>query len=213
MKKVNSAAILFISTVLMLYTSSLAQNIVNIGIGPTWPKDLRDSEKKTAWTATVEYGKIFDNILGFGAEVDFSWNVYYKDSTAIIDSVPVNVRLDENTILMFPVSAFVLLDPIPQFKLHPVVKGQVGFNMMVRSYKELDSTGNPIESPKNGFYIGVIGKISTDAVYDLGQHASVFAGFEYQWGKLRHKRENTSNQYDYFKFYGPGIRMGFSFLF
>lgn len=196
-----------------------SQNLLNIGIGPTWPKGLRDLDKKTAWNATIEYGKLFDNIIGFGIDVDFSWNVTSTDSTVITtgpQSDTFQVELEANRFFMFPISGFILVDPIPKYKVHPVIKGQVGFNMGVKSYKGVDSTGVVIESPKNGFYIGVIGKASADAVFDLGEHAAIFAGFEFQWYKLNHKRRDTGSDLDKkdtFEIYGPGIRMGFSFLF
>ncbi len=197
--------------------SSYAQNLLNIGIGPTWPKDLRETEKPTAWNATIEYGKLFDNIIGIGIDIDFSWNVFYTDSLVIDSSkIPVDTvtrKLDDNKIFMFPISAMLIIDPIPQFKVHPVIKGQVGFNMMTKSYEDVSPTGKVIKSPTNGFYIGIIGKASIDAVLDLGEHAGLFAGFEFQWGKLRHNRKGTERDRDYYEFYGPGIRMGLSVLF
>lgn len=199
------------------FSSGNGQNIINIGIGPTWPKDLRGTEKPTAWNATIEYYKLFDNIVGFGLDLDFSWNVFYTiveviDTTATPPDT-VDRKLDNNRIFMFPISAALLFDPIPKFFIHPVIKGQVGLNMMTKSYEELDSTGQEIKSPQNGFYVGIIGKVSADAVYDLGDHAALFAGFEFQWGKLRHKRKGTVQDYDYFEFYGPCIRMGLSVLY
>jgi len=201
----------------IFFSSGNSQNIVNIGIGPTWPKDLRDTEKPTAWNATIEYYKLFDNIVGFGLDLDFTWNVFYT-TVEVIDTTAtppdtVDRKLDNNRIFMFPISAALLFDPIPKFVIHPVIKGQVGLNMMTKSYEELDTTGQEIKSPKNGFYVGIIGKFSVDAVYDLGEHAALFAGFEFQWGKLRHKRKGTVQDYDYFDFYGPGIRMGLSVLY
>ena len=200
------------------FSSGNSQNIINIGIGPTWPKELRDTEKPTAWNATIEYGKLFDNIVGFAVDFDFTWNVFYT-IVEVIDtsSTPpdtVDRKLDNNRIFMFPISGAIIFDPIPKFVLHPVIKGQVGLNMMTKAYEELDSlTGQAIKSPKNGFYIGIIGKASVDAVYDLGEHVALFAGFEFQWGKLRHKRKGSIQDYDYFEFYAPCIRMGLSFLY
>lgn len=205
---------LFITGILV---SGYAQNLLNIGIGPTWPKGLRETEKPTAWNATIEYGKLFDNIIGLGIDIDFSWNVFYTTEQVIdSSSIPfdtVTRKLDDNKIFMFPISAMLIIDPIPQFKLHPVIKGQVGFNMMTKSYEDVDTAGKVIESPTNGFYIGIIGKASIDAMFDLGEHAGLFAGFEFQWGRLRHKRKGTEKDYDFYEFYGPGIRMGLSFLF
>lgn len=207
----------FVSILILVISSILsAQNILNVEIGPTWPKALRESEKKVAWNVSVEYGKVFDKIIGIGVDFDFSWNVFSSDSVVITTSDTVNMQLEANKIFMFPISGFLMIDPIPAYKLHPVIKGQVGFNMMAKSYEEVDTSGDVIKSKKNGFYIGIIGKASADAVLDLGEHAAVFAGFEFQWGKLSHRRTDTNSKIeykDYFEFYGPGIRMGLSFLF
>lgn len=214
MKTRYLAAIVLLCTGILV--SSSAQSLLNVGIGPTWPKDLRETEKPTAWNATIEYGRVFDNIIGIGVDIDFSWNRFSTDSAVISPSDTVYMELQDNKFFMFPISAFLLIDPISKFKVHPVIKGQVGFNMAVRSYKELDSAGKVIESKKNGFYWGIIGKASADCVFDLGEHAAIFAGFEFQWGRLRHNRRDKSTDIeykDYFEFYGPGIRMGFSFLF
>lgn len=202
-----------------ILVSGSAQSLLNVGIGPTWPKDLRETEKPTAWNVTIEYGKIFDNIIGIGVDIDFSWNRFSTDSAVISTSIPpdtVYKELEDNKFFMFPISVFLLIDPISKFKVHPVIKGQVGFNMAIRSYKEVTPDNEINESKKNGFYWGIIGKASADCVFDLGEHAAIFAGFEFQWGRLRHNRRDKSTDIeykDYFEFYGPGIRMGFSFLF
>ena len=70
MKLRNIVKSLFLITSIVSF--GFSQNLLNIGIGPTWPKGLRDSDKKTAWNATVEYGRLFDNIIGFGLDLDFS---------------------------------------------------------------------------------------------------------------------------------------------
>lgn len=197
------------------FSSGNGQNIINIGIGPTWPKDLRGTEKPTAWNATIEYFKLFDNIVGFGLDLDFSWNVLYNDSTIYSPTDTVTRRLNENKMFMFPISAALLFDPIPKFVFHPVIKGQVGLNMMVRYIEELDSAGEVEKSNKNGFYIGMIGKASADLVYDIGEHVALFAGFEAQWGKVRKKKKDsvTGQDYYYYKCHAPGIRMGLSVLY
>lgn len=197
-------------------TTVNAQNLINIGIGPTWPKDLRGTEKPTAWNATIEYGKLFDNIVGFCVDFDFAWNVNIEDSSQG-DSIPIYICENENKQFMFPISACLLIDPIPKFVFHPVIKGQLGLNMMVKSLKEYDSTGNEIEKPakkdESGFYIGIIGKASIDGVYDLGEHVAIFGGFEFQWGRLKRKVKGTANEYFKPKMYGPGVRMGISVLY
>ncbi len=202
--------VLFMSGILV---SGYAQNLINIGIGPTWPKDLRDTDKPTAWNATIEYGKLFDNVVGFGVDLDFSWNVVVDDTSYMIDTILITQNEHERKQFMFPISIFLLVDPMPKFVVHPVVKAQVGLNMMTKTEKVYDALGNESKKDDSGFYIGIIGKASIDAVWDFGEHAALFAGFEYQWGRLRKKIKGTDNLYYKPKFHGPGIRMGLSFLF
>lgn len=198
---------------MMLLATSYSQNIYNISIGPVWTKELHAKEKPTSWNASIEYGLLFDNIIGVGVDADFTWNVFIKDTVIIPDSIPIHKSNYEKKWFMFPISVFLLADPMAEFTFHPVIKGQVGINMMVKSAKSYDSLGNEVEPDDNGFYLGIIGKGSIDGVFDIGKHAAVFLGFEYQWGRLRKKKKNSNNEFYRPKFYGPGIRMGFSFLF
>jgi len=196
-----------------------AQQIINFGIGPTWPKFLRETEKPTGWNASIEYCRVFDDIIGFGVDAEFMWNVVVDDTSYLSpDSTPIYVEEHEKKHFMFPLMFALFFDPIPKYVVHPVIRGEFGVNMMVKSDREYDSTGNKIKKPDNlersGFYIGIIGKASVDAVYDLGKHAALFAGFEFQWGSEAKKRiKDTSNQYFKEKIYGPAIRMGVSFMY
>jgi hypothetical protein len=197
------------------------QNILNVGIGPTWQKELRGSEKPTVWNATVEYGFLFDNIIGIGLDVDFSWNSLTDDTTFQVtvgqNTITKTRKYKDKKLLMFPISGFILIDPIPKYKVHPVIKGQFGFNMAVKSLTQFDTSGIeqtlPDSLDEDGFYVGMIGKASADAVFDIGQHAAVFAGFEFQWGRLKKRIKGKDNEYFEHNILGPGIRMGFSFLF
>jgi hypothetical protein len=195
---------------------------LNFGIGPTWPKGLRETERPTAWNASVEYAKLFDNIIGIGLDVDFSWNNVIDDTTYQDTGISGNIifktlKHKDNRLFMFPLSAFLMIDPIPKYKVHPVIKGQIGFNMMAKGQTMFDSSGREITIPKDqdegGFYIGLLGKVSADAVFDIGEHAALFAGFELQWGTLKKRVEGTNNVYFEYNVLGPGIRMGMSFLF
>ena len=150
-------------------------------------------------------------------DLDFTWNIIVDDTVVGNDTIPIYQTENEKKLFMFPISACLIIDPIPKFVFHPVIKGQVGLDMMVKSQKAYDSLGNKIVIPANrdesGFYYGVIGKASIDGVYDLGDHAALFVGFEFQWGRVRKKVKGTVNEYFRPKIYGPGIRMGLSILY
>ena len=194
--------------ILAISLTALSQTVINVGIGPSFHGNYQTNGGKVPWNATIEAGRIFDKILGFGLDLDFTWAV--MDSFDVQND-SISTRAGKNKLFMFPLSVAMFVDPIAKFKLHPVIRGQFGVNIMVRDLEDIDSTGNITTSIKDGFYIGFIGKGAIDAVFDIGQHAAIFAGFEYQAGRLRHKIDD--NEYTYYDLNAPGIRMGLSFLF
>lgn len=206
--------------ILSFYASVFSQNILNVGIGPCWLRNLKIEEKPTMWTASIEYGKMFDNVIGFGVDIDFTWMVYSEfrdiDSTVDGEAQTFSRKSLDKKRFMYPISIFLQIDPLSRFRLHPVVKAQIGLNMMSRYDKMYNATtGQDMEKfeLKNGFYIGLIGKGSIDAVLDVGNHAAFFVGFEFIGGKMRSKLKGSENDYNRISFLGPGIRMGISLLF
>lgn len=188
------------------------QKVLNLGIGPVWPREVRDTEKPTAWNATIEYGRVFDQRIGLGIDIDFLWNKTEKtkDTTKIEGGKEIKekILLEEQKRYMLPISLFLYFDPVPQIVVHPIIRGQVGFNMMI--YNNVDYREGKNKTKDSGFYIGVIGKVAIEALYDIGEHVSIFAGFVYQLGKLRKRKNGIFYEREIF---GPGIRMGISFLF
>jgi hypothetical protein len=198
----------------LIKSNVLSQNIINFGIGPVWPKELNGSKKPAAWNMTIEYGRVFDDIIGVGCDLDFAWNYVVDQKQVEGDTLALKFSHSyEKKVFMFPISAFLSVDPVPNFVVHPVIKGQIGFNMMFKHENGFDAQGNEHNWEDNGFYYGIIGKASIDGVFDMGAHAAVYAGFEYQWGIWRKKVKNQENAYYKPKYHGPGIRLGFSFLF
>ena len=197
----------------LIQSNIMSQNIVNVGIGPVWPKDLNGSDKPVAWNMTVEYGRVFDDIIGVGGDFDFAWNYVVTLKKIEGDTLDKYSHDYEKKVFFFPISAFLFVDPVPNTVVHPVIRGQIGFNMAYKHEKGFDSDEKEHEWEDNGFYYGILGKASIDGVYDLGAHAAVYAGFEYQWGIWRRKVPETKNKWWKPKYHGPGIRMGFSFLF
>ena len=205
-----------ITLVLILVASSFASNLMNFVIGPTWPKALKNTPRPVMWNGAFEIGHVFDEKFIVGVKADFAWDIvkhYNSDSSQITYS---------DKTFMFPISGFFALDPIPQYMFHPVARVQVGYNSATFSTKEnvtttvIDTSTTPFDttytitledSPKNGYYYGIIAKVGIDGVVDLGKHASLFAGFEWQFSELK-------NSDKYIKpMSGPGVRMGVSVLY
>ena len=205
--------IFIFSTIIIAYMSSWSQAVLNLGVHPIWPKGM----KTTAWNAFAEYAVIFDEKIGVGGKIDFLWNAEIEQKAFFIDTIlkiQTKRTVKDLKNFMVPLSAVVFFDPIPQYIVHPVIKGQLGFNMMYYSYTEFDSLGTKLSIEKNrdpdGLYLGVLGKISVEAYYDVGKQIAVFLGYEHQIGNVT-KRISSSISQD-FELSGPAIRWGVSIL-
>lgn len=226
LKNVNLA--LCAAMVALVVTSSLSADLFWAGIGPSWRRVLLDSEKPASMHVEAGYGRVFGEMVGIGAEVDFSWNHVSEDSSYVEqvstdETETVRVTLSEDKRYVFPLSVFLSVDPIPQFLVHPVIKATYGLDMMVLSSREYDYSGGGDEpdinkAANNGFYYGSAGSISADAVVSFVETVGFFAGVEYEWAKLRKNKRGTSNQYyqpepDGWGMSGVGLRAGFRFAF
>jgi hypothetical protein len=206
-----------------------AETMLNLKMGPAWPKALRSDNAEngiTAWEPSIEIGTMFNRTVGIGFDAEFQWkrrlvDSTYNDTLTGGNIVPITVIDKVERFYLFPPCFFLCVDPVPDLIVHPVIKGQVGMTLLYYKNQWLDDTnGDGVkekhyseDSGKHGhLYYGVFGKVGVDALYDLGETVSVFAGFEFQFGNARHKKDNSESEYYTKQIYGPGIRMGFSFL-
>lgn len=203
--------------IVLAITLSSAQSLLNFSIGPTWPKDklIKETDRNVAWNGAAEWGKVFDKRIIIGAKLDFSWHVVrfkgaWDDTEAKIG--PGDEIYMKQRSFMVPVSGWVGIDPIPQYRFHPVIHAQVGFNSLFYSTTNYDIDQPDFDSKKNEFkyYYGFYSKFGLDGMFDLGKSASIFAGFEYQIAPLYHKKDNKLEQISYS---APAIRLGVSFLY
>lgn len=214
MKRSRIMPAMIMSLVVAGVTICQAEQMLNLKIGPLWPRDIyihSESGKRTAWEGAVEIGDLFDRRIGIGGGVDLMWHIISFDSTSAVDTPTIMTVNKEEKRFMFPVYFFMMFDPLPDLIIHPVIRGQIGFNMLAYVNKSFPN-GQEQKSKDSGFYMGVIGKVAIEGHYDLGKQVAIFAGFEYQWSEVRRKIEDTDNQYTRQSLYGPGIRMGFQFL-
>lgn len=204
----------------VIFVSTMGETLLSVKMGPSWPREVLGTDKPVAGHAEIGYGRVFDRIIGFGGEIDFLWNSVgtdstYKDTLSTGDIETANLPLTRDQRFMFPISGFLVIDPISHYLVHPVVKGTFGFNMMVKSAKEREVSGTGegtmIKSESNGFYYGIAGSLAADAVVSFAQTASAFVGLEYQWSRLRKKVENSDAYYRP-NMSGLGIRGGFRFV-
>jgi hypothetical protein len=212
----------FLLSMSLLTVSVCAETMINVKMGPAWPKEMRINNPEdgiTAWEPSVEIGMLFNKIVGIGFDAEFQWKRRMDDSTYIDTAdVPITVEGKSERFFLFPPSVFISIDPVPDLIIHPVIRGQIGLTLLYygnKWYDDDDLDGKKDDEHKSddtGLYYGVFGKAGLDALYDLGENVSVFGGFEFQFGKARNRKEHTTNEYYYKSFYGPGIRLGFRFL-
>jgi hypothetical protein len=200
--------------VLLLLSTSYAEKQFQVKIGPTWPSALWYTEKPTAWDASIQTGGIVDDKVAIGAAFDFLWNKDAKEQK--VNSYVSRVEILQRTV-MFPVMGYLSITPAPNLFVQPCISGYIGLNTMYFSYKGdsfKDSTNNsvlqryttPIDG--NGWYMGLIWKVASDIVVQMGDNSGLFAGVEYQWSKPRKLGDNDGNLYIRRNMSGAGIRLG-----
>ncbi|MGM0444352.1 MAG: hypothetical protein ACQEQV_09210 [Fibrobacterota bacterium] len=185
-----------------------AENAINLSVGPIWPTDnplIENSEQSFAWNAAAEWAFAFDNHISIGAKMDLLWHVTSNNgdtAQSSSDLQGISKIESEQRIMMFPLSAFIQISPIPQYRLHPVIRGQVGYNSMTVRHTDYSESNDSNIDKVDGYYYGVSTRLGVDAVYDIGPKSSLFTGFEYHFSKLRNDYELDMN--------APAIRMGLS---
>lgn len=196
----------FIIPLLCFFSLTFAEKQFALKIGPAWPSALWNTEKPTAWDASIQSGALFDDKVAIGGVIDFLWNNDAKETNKGNGIYEINVT---QRTFMFPLSLYLSISPVPDLLIHPNIGGSVGLNTMYFSYKG-EST-DPLDNSDldgNGWYMGVIWKVYTDAELKLGRNSCLFAGIEYQWSKPRKLGSSDGNLYLRRNMSGLGIRMG-----
>lgn len=193
-------------TVLLIFQTSSGDKLFQMKIGPTWPSSLWDTEKPTAWDASIQTGGVFDDKVAIGCAVDFLWNNDAKEKKYA--SGIYKVEMLQRT-FMFPVAGFVSVSPLSELAVHPCISGFIGLNTMYFSYKgDRDTIPRTIKIDGSGWYMGLIWKIAGDCEIKMGQSSSFITGMEYQWSKPRKLEDENEDLYLRRNMSGFGIRLG-----
>ena len=200
----NRLYYVFLSLLLTGSTLLGAERVLVLKIGPSWPLALRETEKPAAGDASIHAGLVVDGKIAFGGGIDFLWNT--NDEAEPIGDDRYHLISTEKT-FMFPVSVYLAITPIPDFKFQPCISGQIGLNTMYFSHEE-----DSIE-PKNGLYMGIYWKIAADAIYNLGENSGLFAGIDFQWSMPKKVRDEEEDYFYIRDMRGVGIRMGIRVIF
>lgn len=209
-----------IATCICASTILAADNLINLSVGPTWPeaKMIKQSDLKTMWNFSGSWGKVFDKRIIVGAKADLGWHVIrYQGTFAGIDPVTLDTLYSKSDniyrktrVFMIPLCGWVAIDPIPQYRFHPVVNAQVGYNSLFWSESNYDDGTGVRKDDDFRYYNGFYSKFGIDGMFDLGKQASVFAGFEYQVAPLYYRKDRKLEQ---ISFNAPALRLGVSFLY
>jgi len=191
-------------------------NLLNFSFGGSWPDTdfIKSNDKKVVLNGSAEWGKVFDKRITIGAKIDLSWHLTrYTGSWAVVGTDTVFTAgtniYQKDRVFMVPFSAWIGIDPIPQYRFHPVIHAQFGYNSLFKK-KALYADFKPADTEEFKYYNGVFSKFGIDGMFDLGSSASVFAGFEYQVAPLYH---NDDGRLESISFNAPIVRIGISFLY
>ena len=202
----KTAAIITMLILIGWKSSSAADRFIQLKIGPTWPKELQWSGKPTAGDGSIHMGLVVDKKIAFGGGVDFLWNV---------DKNPVHLggntyeNGDVQKIFMVPVSGYLALSPIPQFRFHPCLSTQIGLNTMYYYSKSTEEESTGVEQyDENGWYMGFYWKIAGDVMFNLGNTSILFAGMEYQISRPDKLNVESDDIFTELDMNGFGFRFG-----
>jgi hypothetical protein len=175
--------------------------ITGLQIGPSWPEDVDG----LAWMAGLESGMVFDDIIHLGGGANLLWRSESKDTLDENTTSGVSKRVDTLRIrrYMFPVYAYIGVDPVPELIVHPVLTVDVGLNMMFYSKDTLDPVEGKLvkADAANGLYIGPLVRLGLEGVYDIGDAVSAYVGCAYAWSRMTKsadggKYERPMNAFD-----------------
>lgn len=210
-----------------LSSSLFANHVANLSIGPTWPKvNMNMAQKKDALTAanfSGSWGRVFDKRIILGAKADLTWEVEkYQGTFSRVDTISKTPLATDTVytsndniyrkkrIFMVPLCGWIAIDPIPQYRFHPVLNAQFGYNSLFWSESNYNDGSGVSKEDKSKYYNGFFTKFGLDGMFDLGKQASIFGGFEYQIAPMYY-REGTSRTLTSFN--AASLRFGVSFLY
>lgn len=205
----RTTTIMVLLVLLAVFRAS-AENLVNLSIGPAWPRVLLDEPaRKTAGSAHIEYGYVFDRKIGLGVGAGFSWNTRTDR-----EQVQENVWRDtlRRSSYMFPVFGFFVADPLSYLLVHPSLKFQIGYNSLAYTSSSIQNGELTKDDVQSGYYYGFYARLALDANYDFGEIAGILAGVSYQWANTRSASENAG-LYSERNMSALGLHAGVRFLF
>ncbi len=177
-----TAVALFLLLIAFAFSANSKEKVLSVGIGPSWPTALWGEDRPTAWNASLSTGITLDRKVSLGASADFLWNQVIEEDVL---SQGTSIAQRQQRTFMFPLSAYLSLSPAPDLTVSPIIYTSVGLNTMYYSHED-KSDGDDGDGGinVNGFYMGVIWKVGTEAVMSLSENVSFSARLFYTISKL-----------------------------
>lgn len=213
MSRVNCCRVMIAVAVLAGAIAADSGNMLRVHFGPLWPRELLHSDKPTQWDLGLAYGLMIDNKVGVGVGVDFMWNRTAEEVPVAGHPDLVRLTRSESSYL-FPVYAFVTVDPMSRLVVHPALTFNLGYNSMVYNSDDEQelSTGTVPEDDPDGYYFGWFIRPGLDAIVNLGENAGLFVGVDYQWADVR-SAKTEGNTYQRRNMSGVGVKGGLRVVF
>jgi len=188
-----------------------ATAVVNFSVEPM--KALKKSyinekDVKWQWLFSGEYGWMLSDHVSWGANLGFAHHLEKNREIMVVGTEKIHSK---ERIVMIPVSMFTVIDPIPQYVVHPVAHVVLGYNSLFISNVNYEKNGdNSAVESYDGYYNGFYTKFGADCMFDVGKKTSLFAGPQWQISTV----ERRGKDKDVFerKFNGFGLRLGVSVL-
>jgi hypothetical protein len=191
-----------VALVCILGVPCRAENQLSLLVGGVWPRVLLSEAQGGAWTGSLQLAHVFDWRIGMGIGVDFQWNNYVKE---VSGNGGYQIASQRRT-FVYPIYGILIVDPIPQWMLHPALKGEIGYNSM--SY--IAGGADPSVSD---YYFGLFARVSLEGHLDFSKHVGCLLGGEYQWARMRTgPRGEAPSYYKRKDMSGFGLRAGLQFF-
>jgi hypothetical protein len=200
--------------------SAFAASVMSFSVEPMKATKSNDyfhqKESKAFWLFGAEYGWLINEHFSLGPSINFSWNLEKNrvtDTAAVAEGM--NLVKSKERVIAVPISVFMVIDPIPQFMFHPIIRAQVGYNSVfisnVNYDKDLNNNPEAKERVKlaDGYYNGIYTKFGAELMVDIGKQISLFAGPQWQISEVERRGKKPVSE---FNFNGFGFRFGASIL-
>jgi hypothetical protein len=191
-----------------------ATSVVNFSVEPMSALKksyINNKDVKWQWLFSGEYGWMLSDHVVWGASITFARHLEKNR-----DPEKTYRIYSKERVVMFPVSMFTVIDPIPQYVVHPAVHIALGYNSVVISsvnYEKKDSIEIEKIGENDGYYNGFYTKFGMDCMFDIGKKTSLFVGPQWQISTTERRggKEVENGVYEH-KFNGFGLRLGVSVL-